>query len=119
MHECENFLDFFNMFNTTKLPIDVDNMPLTEDNITQMGKDLWLEIMNDDNNVDTIVIFQEYMLSLQSQNEGFSFTFLSSNQGRITGCIWQRVIIRDNFESFYGFISIDTMKRHLTNLDWP
>ena len=87
MHECENFQEFVNMFNTTKLPIGVDNMPLTADNITQMGKDLWLEIMNDANNVDTIVTFQEYILSLQSQNEGFSVIFLKDNQGRITGCI--------------------------------
>ena len=107
------------MFNNTKLPIGVDNMPLTEDNITQMSKDLRLEIMNDDINVDTIVTFQEYMLSLQSQNEGFSVTFLRSNQGCITGCIWQTAIMRDNFERFGGFKNMDTMKRHLTNLDWP
>ena len=69
MHECENFQDFVNMFKTTKLPIGIDNMPLTEDNIVQMGKDLWIEIMNDNNNTDTMVTFQEYMLSLKSQNE--------------------------------------------------
>ena len=56
-----------------------------------MGKDLWIEIMNDDNNTDT--------------------------KGRITGCIWQTSIMRDNFERFGGFISMDTMKRHLTSLD--
>ena len=87
LHECENFQDFINMFNTTKLPIGVDSMPLTEDNIIQTGKDLWLEIINDDINVDTIVTFQENMLSLGSQNEGFSVIFLKDNQGRITGCI--------------------------------
>ena len=31
--------------------------------------------MNDDNNTDTIVTFQEYMLSLEYQNKGFSVTF--------------------------------------------
>ena len=107
------------MFNTSKLPIGIDNQPLSDDNIVQMGKDLWLEIMNDDNNMDTIVTFQEYMLSLQHQNKGFSVTFLRSNQGRITGCIWQTAIMRDNFERFGGFISMDAMKRNLTSLDWP
>ncbi len=63
MHECENFHDFLNMFNTSKLPVGIDNMPLTDDNIVQMGKDLWLEIMNDDGNTDTIVTFQEYAQS--------------------------------------------------------
>ena len=84
MHECENFQDFLNMFNTSKLPIDIDNMQLTDDNIVQMGKDLWLEIMNDDNNTDNNMTFQEYMLILVSKNEGFSVTFLKSNQGWVT-----------------------------------
>ena len=88
MSECDNFQDFVNMFNTSKLPTGIDNTPLTDDNIVQMGKELWLEIMNDDNDTDTIVTFQEYMLSLESQNEGFAVSFLRSNQGRITGCIW-------------------------------
>ena len=43
MHECDNFQDFVNIFNTSKLPIDIDNTPLTDDNIVQMGKELWLE----------------------------------------------------------------------------
>ena len=120
MDECESFQDFVNIFNTSKLPIGKDNQPLSDDeNIVQMGKDLWLEIMNDDNNMDTIVTFQEYMLSLEYQNKGFSVTFLRCNQGRITGCIWQTAIMRDNFEQFGGFISMDAMKRNLTNLDWP
>ena len=119
IHACENFQDFLNMFNTSKLPIGIHNMPLTDDNIVQMGKDLWLEIMNDDDHTDTIVTFQEYMLSLESQNDGFSVTFLKSNQGRITGCIWQTAIMRDNFERFGGFLSMDTMKRNLTDIDWP
>ena len=80
MHECENFQDFVNMFNTRKLSIGIDNMLLTEDNIVQMVNDLWTEIMNDDNNTDTMVTFQEYMLSLEAQNEGFAVTFLRSNK---------------------------------------
>ena len=75
--------------------------------------------MNDDNDTDTMVTFHEYMLSLELQNKGFSVTFLKSNQGRITGCIWQTAIMRDNFERFGGFISMDAMKRHLTDIDWP
>ena len=69
IHECENFQDFVNIFNTSKLPIGIDNQSLFDDNIVQMGKHMWLEIMNDDNNMDTIVTFQEYMLSLEYQNK--------------------------------------------------
>ncbi len=56
-------------------------MPLTDDNIVQIGIDLWSEKMNDDNNTDNNMTFQEYMLILVSKNEGFSVTFLKSNQG--------------------------------------
>ena len=69
------------MFNTSKLPIGIDNMPLTDDNIVQIGIDLWSEKMNDDNNTDNNMTFEEYMLILVSKNEGFSVTFLKSNQG--------------------------------------
>ena len=119
MQECDSFQDFVNMFNTSKLPIGIDNQPLMDDNIVQMGKDLWIEIMNNDNNTDTIVTFKEYMLSLEIQNEGFAVTFLRSSQGCITGCIWQTGFMRDNFERFGGFVSMDAMKRNLTSLDWP
>ena len=70
IHDCESFQDFVNMFNTSKLPTGIDNIPLSDDNIVQMGKDLWLEIMNDDNNVDTIVTVLEQMFSLECQDEG-------------------------------------------------
>lgn len=41
------------MFNTSKLHFR---------NIVQKGKDLWLELMNDDTNTDSIVTFQEYIM---------------------------------------------------------
>ena len=72
MHNCDNFNDFKDMFKTTKLHSGVDDIPLTEDNIAQMGKDLWIEIMNDDNCEDSILTFQEYMLSLEANNKGFN-----------------------------------------------
>ena len=114
-----SFQDFVNIFNTSKLSNGIDNTPLTADNIVQMGKDLWLEIMNDDDNIDTILKFQEDMLSLECQNEGFAVTFVRSNQGCITYCIWQTATMRGNFERFGGFMSMDRMKRRPTNLDWP
>ena len=44
MHECGNFKDFQNMFKTARLHNGIDDIPLTEDNIAQMGKELWIEI---------------------------------------------------------------------------
>ena len=59
------------------------------------------------------------MISLQQNNNGFSVTFLQDSNGRYTGCIWQTAIMRDNFERFGTFISIDAMKRGLNKLLWP
>ena len=52
-----------------------------------MGKDLWLGIINDDNCEESMITFQEYMLSLEQQNDGFMVTFLKSDKWRLTGCM--------------------------------
>ena len=44
MHNCDSFNDFQDMFKTSRLHVGIDDIPLTDDNITQMGKNLWLEI---------------------------------------------------------------------------
>ena len=62
-----------------------------------MGKNLWLEIMNDDNCEDSMIRFKEYILGLEDKNEEFTVTFLKSDEDRLTGYIWQTVIMRDNF----------------------
>ena len=119
MNECQTFQDFQNIYKTSKLHTGIDDIPLSDDNIAQMGKDLWLEIMNDDNCEDSMVTFKEYMLNLKAQNDGFTVTFLQSDKGRLTGCIWQTAIMRDNFERFGGYISMDAMMRPINDMKWP
>ena len=65
MHDCGNFKNSPDMFKTTRLHNGLDAIPLTDDNIAQMTKELWIEIMNDDNCQDSIITFQEYMLNLE------------------------------------------------------
>ena len=74
MHNCDSFNDFQDMFKTSRLHVGVDDIPLTDDNIVQMGKELWLEIMNDDNCEHSILTLQEYMLSLEATNKVFLIT---------------------------------------------
>ena len=120
MHNCDSFNDFQDMFKTSRLHVGVDDIPLTDDNIVQMGKELWLEIMNDDKCEDSILTFQEYMLSLEATNKDFLVTLLKSAEtGRLTGCIWQTVIMRDNFERFGGFLSMDAMLHPINEMEWP
>ena len=72
--------------------------------------------MNDDNCEDSMITFKEYMLSLKIHNDGFAVTFLQSDKGRLTGCIWQTAIMRDNFERFGGYISMDAMMRPINDM---
>ena len=119
MHNFDSFNDFKDMLKTSRLHVGVDDIPLTDDNIAQMKKDLWLEIMNDDNCEDSILTFQEYMLSLESNNKGFAVTLLKcAETGRLTGCIWQTAIMRDNFEQFGGFFSMNAMLRPINEMKW-
>ena len=53
--------------------------------------------MNDDNCEDSMIRFKEYILGLEDKNEEFTVTFLKSDEDRLTGYIWQTVIMRDNF----------------------
>ena len=61
MNDCETFNDFQNIYKASKLHTWIDDIPLTDDNIAQTGKDLWLEIMNDDNCENSMITFQEYI----------------------------------------------------------
>ena len=40
MNDCETFQDFQNIYKTSKLHTRIDDIPLSDDNIAQMGKDL-------------------------------------------------------------------------------
>ena len=77
MYECQTFQDFQNIFKTTKLHVvGIDDVPLTEDKIAQMWKNLWLKMMNDDNCQDSIILFQEHMTSLEQNKRGLAITSL-------------------------------------------
>ena len=39
--------------------------------------------------------------------------------GNTNGVVWQTATMRDNFEQFGGFISLDTMKRAINKWLWP
>ena len=75
MNDCDTFQDFKSIYKASKLHIGIDDIPPSNDNIAQIGKDLLLEIMNDYNCQDSMITFKEYMLNLQDQNERFAVTF--------------------------------------------
>ena len=74
---------------------------------------MWKDLMNEKSGEDTFCTFFEYMQLMKQNNKGFQYQFLENNVGRITGCVWQTAVMRDNFERFGGYICIDAMKRHI------
>ena len=119
MKNVKSYNDFKSLCNTSNLDLGLDNNPLTDDDISEMARDLWQEFMADDANEDSMVTFTEYMEILREHNSGFRYVLLQDKSGKYTGCLWQTATMRDSFERFGGFISIDAMKRGINKFLWP
>ena len=84
-----------------------------------MRRDIWDELLNDSESEHCFFTFAEYMEALRDSNVGFDYQLLADSNGRHTGCIWQTSTMKDNFDRFGGFLSIDAMKRGINKLLWP
>ena len=61
-------------------------------------------------NQDDIIFNSRYILeSLTSMDPGFIFNLAHNNDNNITGIVWMTSYMRDNFERFDNYISIDIM----------
>ena len=47
LERVSNFQDFQRVFKTTKLDRGLDDTPLTDDNIAELRRDIWDELLND------------------------------------------------------------------------
>ena len=119
LERVSNFQDFQRVFKTTKLERGLDDAPLSDDNIAELGRDIWDELLNDSESEQCFFTFAEYMEALRQSNIGFDYQLLQDTNGRYTGCIWQTATMKDNFDMFGGFLSIDAMKRGINKLLWP
>ena len=119
LERVSTFQDFQRIFKTTKLERGLDDSPLTDDNIEELGREIWDELLNNSESEHCFFTFAEYIQSLQDSNSGFDYQLLADSNGRYTGCIWQTSTMKDNFDRFGGFVSIDAMKRGINKLLWP
>ena len=119
LENVSNFQDFQTVFKTTKIIKGLDDAPLTDDNIAELGRDTWDELLNDSETDHCFFTFAEYMQTLEDCNSGFDYQLLTDTNGRYTGCIWQTSTMKDNFDRFGGYLSIDAMKRGINKLLWP
>ena len=114
-----NYGDFAAMFKSSQLEVGLDDTPLTNDNIVEISREFWMDTMNQSPSDNALATFQEYMKLLKQGNQGFEYLLVQDSSGKCTGCLWQTAIMRDNFDRFVGFISIDVMKRGLNTFLWP
>ena len=63
------------------------------------------------NSADSIVTFAQYLELIQENAKGFVFEPAIGVKGNVHGVVSQTAMMRDNFERFGGYISLDTIKR--------
>ena len=106
LERVPNFQDFQIIFKTTKLDRGLDDTPLTDDNITKFGRDIWDALLNDSESEHCFFFtFAEYMGALRDSNSGFDHQLQADTDGLYTGCIWQTSTMKDNFDRFCGFLT--------------
>ena len=115
----DDFVTFEAKFKSSNLEVGIEDMSSYDDDVAEIGQEMWKDLMNEKSGEDTFCTFFEYMQLMKQNNKGFQYQFLENNVGTITGCVWQTAVMRDNFERFGGYICIDAMKRHINTLDWP
>ena len=82
--------------------------------------DMWLEVLQsgaDDD--DSIINLVEYLDLISANAKGFVYEMAVDNEGKVNGVMWQTATMRDNFEKFGGYVSLDTMKRAINKWLWP
>ena len=125
MHDVYSFIEFQALTNTSNLELGLDDSPISDDDVAEVAKQLWDEFMlsdndeEDDDDDNSIIAFKEHMSLLSQSNHGFRCVFIHDPSGKCTGCIWQTATMRDNFETFGGFLAVDAMKRGTNDLIWP
>ena len=106
MKGIDSFNDFSAMLKSSQLEVGLDDSPLTNDNIAEMAQELWMNTMNQAPSDNAFATFQEYIKLLKQANQGFQYELLQDSSGKCTGCLWQTAVMRDNFDRFGGFLSI-------------
>ena len=99
----------------------IDNaVNIQDDEVHVFDTQLWKEVLSENpDNRTSIVTFVEYLNLLRSSTKGFVCDLAIDEHGNTNGVVWQTATVRDNFERFGGFISLDTMKQANDKWLWP
>lgn len=120
MDEKPNFHDFANSINTNNLCVGADSEDLCDDEAIKFAIDIWLQILNDGDRAsyfDNVGAFGEYLELIKQKAKGFSYRLQRDPvTNKIISAAWQTATMRDNFERFGSYISLDAMKRDINKL---
>ena len=96
-----------------------DGVDLDGDMAYELTKDMWLDIfqMNMDS-ADSIVTFVQCLELIQENAKGFVFELGIDVKCNIHSVVCQTATMRDNFERFGEYISLDTIKRAINKWLW-
>ena len=88
----------------------LDNANLNDEDIHEVASYAQKELMNSENK-EEILSFVGFMELVEKHNIGFEFTMFQDSSRKCTGCTWQTSIIRDHFERFGHYTSLDALKK--------
>ena len=69
--------------------------------------------------IDHTLLLEEYLQNIKIKDESFTYKFWKDTDDKLVGCCWMTSHMRSNCERFGCAISIDAMKRGVTDMGWP
>jgi len=122
LRENPDYESFCEHVNDSELLDGIDNeIDMDDDEINKMAKECWLDSLQQhrgDKNA-AVSSLLEYMTLLREKCKGFEYETAYDTEGDLIGIVWQTATMRDNYERFGGYISLDTMKRGINKWLWP
>ena len=75
-------------------------------------RDTFIKAMNQ----DAVSFKSQFILeSLVKKDPGFTYNLAHDNNNKVTGIVWMTSYMRDNFERFGNYLSIDVMHSSICN----
>ena len=93
-----------------------------EDDIQVMGKEFWLDSLQDHEGADNTVTqftLKEHMGNVRERYKGFDYELFHDTEDDFIGVVWHTATMRYNFKSFHACDTLDTMKRAINKCLWP
>ena len=122
LRENPDYESFCEHVNDSELLDGIDNeIDMDDDEINKMAKECWLDSLQQHSGDKNAAVYSlmEYMTLLREKCKGFAYDVAYDTEGDLIGIVWQTATMRDNYERFGGYISLDTMKRGINKWLWP